>query len=125
VTFHGFLPSDAVRARLQAAHLYVQSSRHEAAGVSVLEAAACGLPTVGTRVGYVADWAPERAVAVDVGDAPALAAAILELLTDPARRVEMGRKAHALVLSHDADFAAARMEELYKRLRDGTARSHA
>jgi glycosyltransferase involved in cell wall biosynthesis len=116
VTLHGFQPSDRVRDSIQAAHLYVQSSRHEAAGVAVLEAAACGVPAVGTRVGYVADWAPERALAVEVGDAQALAARILDLLLDGPRRLEMGRSARAIVLAHDADWVAGRLEALYERV---------
>jgi glycosyltransferase involved in cell wall biosynthesis len=116
VTLHGFLPSVQVRDLIQAAHLYVQSSRHEAAGVAVLEAAACALPTVGTRVGYVADWAPAGALAVDVGDARALAMGILDLLTDAPGRVAMGRWARAFVLSHDADWVAGRMEELFEEV---------
>jgi glycosyltransferase involved in cell wall biosynthesis len=125
VTLHGFVPSDKVRDLIQAAHLYVQSSRHEAAGVAVLEAAACGVPTVGTNVGYVADWAPERAVAVNVGDAGALATGIHDLLADAPRRLEMGRRARAFALSHDADWMAARMEDLYERLRSRSATPHA
>jgi glycosyltransferase involved in cell wall biosynthesis len=125
VTLHGFLPSDRVRDLLQAAHLYVQSSRHEAAGVAVLEAAACGVPTVGTRVGYVADWAPERALAVEVGDPPALAAGVLDLLLDGPRRLEMARRARAVVLAQDADWVAARMEGLYEGLRSRRVSSDA
>jgi glycosyltransferase involved in cell wall biosynthesis len=125
VTLHGFAPSDRVRDLLQAAHLYVQSSRHEAAGVAVLEAAACGIPVVGTRVGYVADWAAERAVAVDVADAAALAEGILGLLQDAPRRLEMARRARAVVLAQDADWVAARMESLYERLLSRRAASHA
>jgi glycosyltransferase involved in cell wall biosynthesis len=119
VTFHGFEPSDQVRGFTQSAHLYVQSSRHEAAGVAVLEAAACGVPTVGTRVGYVADWAPGAALAVDVGDPAALAAGILDLLGDAPRRLELGRAARALALAHDADWVAARMVDLYEQMRSG------
>ena len=125
VKFHGFEPSDRVQALIQSAHLYVQSSRHEAAGVAVLEAAACGVPTVGTSVGYVADWAPELALAVEVGDASGLAAGILDLLLDAPRRLEMGRRARARVLAHDADWVAARTEEVYERLRSRGAASHA
>lgn len=125
LTLHGFLPSDRVRDLMRAAHLYVQSSRHEAAGVAVLEAAACGLPTVGTRVGYVADWAPGAAWAVNVGDAGALAAGILDLLTDAPRRAQMGRSARAFVLSHDADWVAARMEGLFEEIRNRWVASHA
>ena len=50
---------------------------------SILEAAAAGLATVGTAVGYVADWHPDRAVAVPVQDPAALANAIGDLLQDP------------------------------------------
>ena len=41
VTFHGFLPQPRVLDILSRSDLYVQTSLHEAAGVSVLEAAAC------------------------------------------------------------------------------------
>jgi glycosyltransferase involved in cell wall biosynthesis len=61
VAFHGFLPQSRVREILSAADLYVQSSLHEAAGVSVLEAAASGVPVLGTLAGYVADWSPVKA----------------------------------------------------------------
>ena len=67
VTFHGFLPTEAVIPLYQQAHLAVLTSLHEAAPVSILEAAACGTPVAGTAVGFVADWAPERAVAIPCG----------------------------------------------------------
>src|SRR5262249_5258551 len=86
VTFHGFQTTDQLAGFCPRAHPRVVSSRHEAAGVAVLEAAATGLATVGTRVGYVADWSNTSAVAVPVGDANALAEAIIALLQDPARR---------------------------------------
>ena len=63
VTFHGSLTTSALVPLYQRAHLAVLTSRHEAAGVVTLEAAACGVPTVGTAVGVVHDWAPEAAVA--------------------------------------------------------------
>ncbi len=116
VTFHGFQPTDVVAALCARAHVYVQSSRHEAAGVAVLEAAACGVPAVGTAVGYVADWAPERAVAVPVGDSAALGAAVLALLRDEGRRRALGEAARAWVRAHDADWTASRFDEIYGQL---------
>ena len=62
MTFHGFQPTDALASFYARAHLHVVSSRHEAAGIVVLEAAASGVPTVGTRVGFLADWAQARAL---------------------------------------------------------------
>ena len=116
VTFHGFAPTDALPALYGRAHLYVQSSRHEAAGVSVLEAAASGTPVVGTAVGYVKDWARLRAVAVPAGDPQALADGIAELLGDPERRPRLAAAARAWACTHDADWTAEQFVEIYGEL---------
>jgi glycosyltransferase involved in cell wall biosynthesis len=120
VTFHGFLPSAAVADLYALAHLHVVSSRHEAAGVAVLEAAAAGVPTVGTRVGYVSDWAPaERAIAVPVGDPDALGDAILLMLHDGSRRARVAERARAWTLTHDADWTAVAFDRLYRAVVSG------
>jgi glycosyltransferase involved in cell wall biosynthesis len=114
VTFHGELAADEVWPFYRQAHLLVQSSRHEAAAVVVQEAAACGLPAVGTAVGTVADWAPQGAArAVPVGDAGALARAILELLADGEARRRLGEAAWTLCQARDADWTARRLEAIY------------
>ena len=113
VTFHGFRPTDALAAFYARAHLHVVSSRHEAASVAVLEAASSGLATVGTAVGYVADWTPDRAVAVSVGDSAALADAIAGLLQDPSRRERIAAAARAWTIAHDADWTARQFERVY------------
>ena len=78
VTFHGFQPTHGEKCEHMArAHVHVMSSRHEAACVSVLEAAVAGAPTVATRVGHVADGDGTRALAVPVGDSAALARGIV------------------------------------------------
>jgi glycosyltransferase involved in cell wall biosynthesis len=116
VTFHGFQPTSALPAFYQRAHLLVASSRHEAAGVGILEAAMCGLPAVGTNVGYVADWSPEAAVAVPVGDESALAEGVMALLRDPMRRAALANEAMTRARSHDADWSATALEDLYLRV---------
>jgi glycosyltransferase involved in cell wall biosynthesis len=116
VTFHGFQPSDALIGLYQRAHLFVLSSRHEAANVAVLEAAACGLATAGTHVGYLADWSPDRAVTVAPGDALALAGAIAGLLSDPSKRLRLAAAARAWALAHDADWTALQFDRLYRDL---------
>ena len=84
--FHGFKTHVELAPFYAAADIYVQSSLHEAAGVSVLEAAAAGVPVIGTRAGYVADWAPDRATAIDSVNADAMAGAIAALHRDPSSR---------------------------------------
>jgi glycosyltransferase involved in cell wall biosynthesis len=113
VTFHGALPGDRLTTLYRNAHLLLLSSRHEAAGVVLLEAAASGVPTVGSAVGYLADWAPERAVAVAPHDPPALAEAVLALLANPAERARLAASAREWALAHDADWTARAFERLY------------
>ena len=118
VSFHGWLPHDALVRFHNAAHLYVQSSRHEGGGVSVLEACVAGVPVVGTAVGYVSDLAPRSAIAVPPNDPPALAAAIVRLLQHPAERRSIADSAYEFTSSHDADWTAKRLVALYKSLSD-------
>jgi glycosyltransferase involved in cell wall biosynthesis len=116
VTFHGVLASDEVAALYRQAHLFVLSSRHEAAGVVALEAAASCVPIVGTAVGYVADWTPLRARAVPTADPGALANAIVDLLNDAAGRKRLASSAHEWAVAHDADWSAAEFTRLYASL---------
>jgi len=114
VRFHGFESSQRVAERMRRSHLLLHSSISEAAPVVFLEAAACGLPTVGTAVGLIDDAAPEAAVAVPVGDDATLASAALALLRDDESRQQLGRRALAYARERDADFTAERFEALYK-----------
>ena len=116
VTFHGFLTQDKVLEVLASSDLYVQSSLHEAAGVSVLEAAAAGVPAVGTLAGYVADWAPLKAMAVGDAIPESLADAILTLHADGDRRRSMAAAARTFAIAHDATWAASKFDELYRSL---------
>lgn len=123
VSFHGFQPTDALASFYARAHLHVVSSRHEAAGVVCLEAACAGVATVGTAVGYVADWAAaDRAVAVPVGDREALASTILTLLSDTDRRTRLAAAARSWALAHSADWSALRFEQLYVEAAQSRAR---
>jgi glycosyltransferase involved in cell wall biosynthesis len=116
VCFAGFQASDLLIPIYQRSHLFVLSSRHEAAGAVVLEAAACGVPVVGTAVGYIADWAPERAIAVPTRDPAALAAAMHDLLLNPEQRRRLAVAAHEWTAAHDADWTSRKIEHVYATL---------
>jgi glycosyltransferase involved in cell wall biosynthesis len=116
VCFLGFQPSDLLIAIYQRSHLFVLSSRHEAAGAVVLEAAACGVPVVGTAVGYIADWAPERAVAVPARDPQALSDAMHDLLRHPEQRQRLAAAAREWTVAHDADWTSRELDHVYATL---------
>ena len=88
--FPGF--REDVPALLKACDLFVMPSHMEGLGTSVLDAMAARAPVVGTEAGGM----PEAIVEGETGrvcpvrDSGALAAAILELLSDPARARRMG-----------------------------------
>ncbi len=116
INFHGFLEQKRLRPLLQQADLLLVSSRHEAGPIVLAEAATCGVPTVGTNVGMIAEWAPEAALAVPPGDAEALAGAARSLLEDDARRLRTAELAQRLAVAEDADWSAARIAGLYEEL---------
>lgn len=118
VTFHGFLPQRLLRPLVEAADLIVVSSRHEAGPLVVLEAAAAGVPTVGTSVGHIAEWAPAAAIAVPVADPPALARAIARVLGDEELRLRLAHEALQRATREDADHTARAFQSIYAGLVD-------
>ncbi|MFN0026673.1 MAG: glycosyltransferase family 4 protein [Acidimicrobiales bacterium] len=120
VRAHGFLPSSQLPALLQRADLHVMSARHDAGPVAALEAAACGLATVGTDVGHLADWAradPPAALTVPPRRADLLGPAIGEVLSDGARRSALAAAARAFAKRHDRHATVDAFDELFTRLR--------
>jgi glycosyltransferase involved in cell wall biosynthesis len=85
---------DAVDDGLRAADVFAFPSVFEALGISLIEAAACGLPAVGSRTGGIVDVIEEGATGylVPPGEAAALEDALARLLGDAALRAEMGRR---------------------------------
>jgi glycosyltransferase involved in cell wall biosynthesis len=82
VRFGGGVDHAALPPVYRAATAFVLSSRHEAQGMVALEAAACGVPVVGTRVGVI----PELTTAVaPVGAHEALAHAMATALAQRPR----------------------------------------
>jgi glycosyltransferase involved in cell wall biosynthesis len=116
VRFHGVLTVDEIVPFYREAHLFVQSSLHESMGAAVLEAAATGVPTVGSNVGIVSEMAPRSAVAVPVKDPEALATGIVELLQDSARRECLALAAQDFARTYNADWTVSQFEEIYEKV---------
>jgi glycosyltransferase involved in cell wall biosynthesis len=116
INFRGFLPQRRLRPLVEAADLMIVSSRHEAGPLVALEAAVAGVPTVGTAVGHIAEWAPRAAVAVPVGDPAALAGAVAALLADEESRLRIARAAFQRAVLEDAEHTAQRFHAIYTKL---------
>ena len=116
ITFHGFLPQHALRPVVAAADLMILSSLHEAGPAVMHEAAVLGVPTVGTAVGHVAEWAPEAALAAPTGEPIQLAHQVTAVLEDEPRRLRLASAAHALAVREDADYTARTFEAIYESL---------
>jgi phosphatidylinositol alpha-mannosyltransferase len=87
----------------------------ESFGLVLAEALACATPAVASDIpGYAAVATPEATRLVTPSDPDALAAAVVDVLADEPRRVEMGRaaRAHALA-NYGWDDIARRLEETY------------
>ena len=116
VRFHGHLPQTELRPWMERAHLLLVASRHEGDPIVVLEAAMTGVPTVGTAVGHLDEWAPDAAAVVPFADPDALADAAAALLADEPRRLRMAAAAQRHALAWTADRTAARLLEIYDSL---------
>jgi len=116
VSLLGFKTQRELRPLMESADLLVMSSRHEAGPLVVLEAAVAGVPTVGTAVGHVAEWAPSAALVVPVGDWFGLANAIQQVLADETLRLRLAVSAQRLALLEDADHTARTFERIYLQL---------
>jgi phosphatidylinositol alpha-mannosyltransferase len=87
----------------------------ESFGLVLAEAMACATPAVASDIpGYAAVATPESTRLVPPSDPEALAAAVIDVLSDEERRVEMGRAAREHALANYAwDDIARRLEETY------------
>lgn len=94
-------------------------SYREGFGTVVIEAAAMGLPTIGTRINGLIDAVVDghTGLLVKVKDAASLAAACADLLDHPDRLMAMGRAAHARCMQEfDARTVNKKLAEEYARL---------
>lgn len=115
VTFLG--KQDHVERIIPQHHVLLMPSEMEAFGLAALEAMACGVPPVGTRVGGTAELITHG---VDgflepVGDVAAQAARVVSLLTDDALYRRMSTAArHAAETRYSTSLVIPQYEQYYK-----------
>jgi L-malate glycosyltransferase len=104
---------DNVNELLPVADLMLMPSEMESFGLAALEAMACSVPTIATRVGGVPELITHdhNGLLFEVGDIEAMSAAAIALLTDEARLATMSRAARKTAQDH---FCASRIIPLYE-----------
>ena len=125
VRFWGRTRSDQVARMMQAADLFVLLSLWEGLSNALLEAMACGVPPVVTRVSGMADVVRHdtTGLLVPPDDEKAAREALHMLLEDQDRRLRLGAAAAASIHeSYTLDRTAARLEDLYLRLLEEASR---
>ncbi|MCP9612823.1 glycosyltransferase [Coprobacter tertius] len=115
VDFRGDVSSAEVRDTLHRSDIFILASKTEGLPRAVIEAMACGLPCIGTKVGGIPELL-DKDVLVEVNDAEGLADKVIQMLQDASfaneqanRNLEEARKYKDSVLSK-------RREAFYKEL---------
>jgi glycosyltransferase involved in cell wall biosynthesis len=118
--FSGHLPYALVPAYLNQLDIYVAASRldSESFGVAILEASACGLPVVVSRVGGLVEVVEEGVTGyiVDKEDVAQFAAILLTLVQNPKLRDSMGMAGRQTVKEkYDWQDSLSIMEMVYQQ----------
>jgi glycosyltransferase involved in cell wall biosynthesis len=112
----------------RAADLYVIPSHHEGLSNSMVEALACGLPVISTRVSgsSILVESPIAGLLVDVGSVKNLARALESLLQNKSMRSQLGANARLKFDTHfSLESLTKKMIMLYKKLIDAPVRGTA
>ena len=106
--------------------VFVLPSYHEGMPISLIEAMAAGIPVVATNVGGIPDLVIDRenGLLVQAGKPEELAAALAGLISDPARRMQMGLAGRQRVLEqHDLDARVPDLVRFHERVAAGLGRA--
>lgn len=119
----GRLPRSRLVEALQGASVFAYPSLYEGFGLPVAEAMACGVPVVTSDRSSLPEVVGDCGVLVNPQHTQELAAALLDLLGDPARRRDLGQRAARRAERFSWDNAAAQMEEVFALALGGKGRS--
>ena len=108
---------DNVNELLPLADLMLMPSEMESFGLAALEAMACGVPTIGTRVGGVPELIDDgrNGLLFEVGDIEAMSTAAIALLSDEARLEAMAKAGRKTAQDN---FCTSRVIPLYENYYD-------
>jgi N-acetyl-alpha-D-glucosaminyl L-malate synthase BshA len=115
VIFAGQQPQSMIREYLSIADLLLLPSQSESFGLVALEAMACEVPVIATRVGGLPELIEDGVTGLlfAVGDVDAMSAGAIRLLRDPAARERLGQQGRQVAISR---FSTERIIPHYEAL---------
>lgn len=118
VTFLGAKDQDILPYYYAAAEMVIMPSHYESFGMVALEAMAMGTPVIASEVGGLAHLVQPgvNGFHVPSRDPEALAARILELLTDKELRQQLGRQARTYAKQYSWETIGVRMLDIYQEV---------
>ncbi|OGN28151.1 MAG: hypothetical protein A3A33_02240 [Candidatus Yanofskybacteria bacterium RIFCSPLOWO2_01_FULL_49_25] len=117
VRFLGTLEKPALARLFQAGDVFVIASTSETQNMSLIQAMACGLPAIGVRSRALPEYIPASAgLLVPPGDDRAFATAMIGLVHDDGKRLEMSQNAPACVERFSVSSIADRWELIYQEV---------
>ncbi|MFP4394890.1 MAG: glycosyltransferase family 4 protein [Anaerolineales bacterium] len=122
VHFPGYVPAETQALWYNAADLFAYVSIYEGFGLPVLEALACGTPTVASATTSLPEAAGDAALTVPPDDVAAIAAGLARLLADDALRAELRARGLAHAARFSWETTAQRTAALYRQIVGGTER---
>ncbi len=114
-------PHEVISIYYRAADVCLVPSRSESFGLVALEAAACGTPVVASAVGGLTTLVDDAMTGflVEGRDPASFAAAVLDVLEDPALAAKMSEQAASRALDYSWREAAERLTALHDELAAG------
>ncbi len=116
LTFPGFVDHRDLPSFYQNATIYIAPTLYETFAYTILEAMACGVPVIASRVGAVPELVDDgkTGLLVPPGDETTLSKAIIDLLDDTTMRAEMGKRAREKASEYAMEKVGPRMLEWYQ-----------
>ena len=119
VKFVGKQPQSQVRDYLSVADLLLLPSQSESFGLTALEAMACEVPVIATRVGGIPELVEDEGCGYlfEIGDLDGMAQAARRVMRDDAERERLGRRGREIAVSRfTTEKIIPQYEELYSRV---------
>ena len=121
VVFTGYVPDEDLVLLYNAARIFIYPSVYEGFGLPILEAMACGVPSIASSSSAMPEVAGDAALLVDPHQEEAMAQAMLRLLTDADLAEHLAAKGMAWVTQFSWRRTATETAAIYRAVQNGQA----